>query len=241
LKAAKARQGQVGDGFEDGDDDLHGNFDLHPAQTGGTMSSQMSSDTPSADLDGAWDTVPFEVPATFGGSDTEDPFNGQEFEDSEEDEEPVDLMSQISRQPGGMLVGAEAATAAWDPEFGANNSPPEQSPTSHQQGWGDAFQEEEDQPAMRMFDRSRTSPKRVPRLQMDRLRAPASVVTPPAPAQREDVFGEDPFAPPAASNASPYAPFGSPPEESPNPFGSPAAAAASSVELDQDDDYRPFG
>lgn len=58
VQAAKARRAQVPN-YED-DEELHsGGFDLIPAQTGGTLS--MSSDTPSADLDGTWDSVPFEV------------------------------------------------------------------------------------------------------------------------------------------------------------------------------------
>lgn len=175
----------------------------------------------------------------------EDPFNGQEFDDSE-DEEPVDLMSQISRQPG-MLVGADAATAAWDPDFGSVTSPSEQqSPTSHQAGWSDAFSDADAESGVRMFDRSRSSPETVPRLQMDRLLGATQPAAPP-PAKREEVLPPNAVFNSPGDTSSPYAPFGSPPEGTPNPFASSGSdplfppSAVDTQTSGTPDDYRPFG
>jgi len=226
LKAAKARRAQVGGGPNK--DDLHGGFDdLMPMTTGGTMSSMMS-DAENLNSEGAWDSIPFEAPGSGFGQSV-DPFDGDEFDDS--DGEPIDLMSQISAQPRGRLVGADVAAAEWVDDFGSPTSV-EQTPEAHAAGWGDAF----DAP----FDDSppkRTSPSNVPPLAMDRIgrnQSAGSMRTPRThepTAKREDPFANapdpfsntpDPFAARARAKQSPYAPFDSPAMDSPNPFMSPA-------------------
>jgi len=149
----------------------------------------------------------------------------------------VDLMSQLGRQPGGLLVGDEAATAAWDQDLGMEM---EQSPTSHQAGWGAAFQnhQEEGEASTNAFDQPRMNSNRdVPKLQMNRLSSRKEVSSTPD--------ASDPFGAPIGEST--YAPFGSSIDSSPNPFGDPSSAApfgdpsSDAPAAEADDDYRPFG
>jgi len=239
LKAHKARlDGRVSQKVE-ASDDLHAT----------SMEDWMQSDVDgSGELDSTWGNAQFEAPTFLESGFGDDPFAGEEFESS--DEEPVDLMSQLTREsPGGPpgqvgnLMSEHEVSAGWQDQD--NSSDQALSPVIHNEGWGEAFQDDDEPLDESPPPRKPRSPDSVPKLQMDRLHADTLSVSFPVVDSNEE---DNPFG--ANDAESPYCPFGTSPQspsepvKKENPFTSQDMVSGPFSDPNDafvDTEYRPFG